>query len=267
MKSGTNWLCRILNCHADINCIGEFHWESFFQALDNNVERIAPNRRNLLDDTVRPEVKQMVQRCLIQLAGKPVIWIGDRTPTTIAPIAMDSCPHFVMVRDFRDVIVSRMFHLYNHPRVTRVFEKSPVMARRLAEFQKNKWYFRDHADELLDNEEIVRDSAREWKSFIESDDATIKSNPDLQVCRVRYEELHCDFESVVQSLFQFLGLDVPKLKASVTPGHDTEDPAILNRKGIVGDWEKYMTDQVKSWINEEIFESLESLSIVHSVDW
>ena len=40
MKSGTNWLCRLLNLHPDISCAGEFHWQNiagpFVSNLDNS---------------------------------------------------------------------------------------------------------------------------------------------------------------------------------------------------------------------------------------
>lgn len=267
MKSGTNWLCRILNCHPDIDCIGEFHWESFYQALDQNVANIAPKRRQTLDEAVRPELEQMVRRSLSKLATPSARWIGDRTPTTIAPIVISDAVHFVAVRDFRDVIVSRMFHLYSHPRVTGVFDKYPEMKQRLTQFEANPWYFREHPEELIDNEEIVRTSAREWKQFLMSDQETIVNNSKLKVLRIKYESLHLNFAQQADQMFNSLELDTPTLPSAVRPGHAEEKPNALNRKGQVGDWENYLGAEAKRWINEELSDQLQELGYIQSIQW
>ena len=267
MKSGTNWICRILKSHPEVDCIGEFHWESFYRALDQNIARIAPKRRETLDHAVRPELEQMVRRSLTKLSTKPALWIGDRTPTTIDPVVISDAVHFVAVRDFRDVIVSRMFHLYSHPRVTGVFDKYPKMKTRLEKFEANPWYFRDNPNELVDNEEIVRTSAREWKAFLHSDRKTIEANPKLEILKVKYESLHQDFDGQVKQMFDLLGLSVPDLPDSVRPGHAEEKPNSLNRKGEVGDWRNYLNDQTKRWINDELLDELMELGYVQSIQW
>jgi len=124
MKSGTNWMCRLLNQHPDVHCIGEFHWETFYRALHQNVQRIAPRRRKQLEKTVRVYLEQMIRNSLIELSGGSASVIGDRTPTTIEPVVM-AVPHIVMERNFRDVIVSRMYHLFNNHSV---LEKTRVIS-------------------------------------------------------------------------------------------------------------------------------------------
>lgn len=269
MKSGTNWVCRILNQHPEIHCIGEFHWENFFRTLDRNVQNVAPRRQPRLNDVVRPQLEQMVQRCLTEMARPDASWIGDRTPTTIEPVVISNAPHIVVQRDFRDVIVSRMFHLYNHPRVTNVFENFPEMKRRLEQFEKNRWYFRDHPTELLDNETIVRDSAREWCQFIDSDRQTSQQHPETPILFVKYEDLHTEFSTSVATLMEFLELSPVDISKDLTPGHDAENPDEANRKGQVGDWRNYMRDDVRAWIQEEAGDHLQSLGYIESsrADW
>lgn len=267
MKSGTNWVCRILNQHPDIDCIGEFHWETFFRTLQQNVSNVAPQRRERIDSVVRPELELMVKRCLESLARPDTNWIGDRTPTTIAPVVMTEAPHIVVVRDFRDVIVSRMFHLYNHPRVTSVFDNFPQMKKRLDQFQQNRWHFRDHPEQLLDNEEIVRDSAREWSEFLDSDLETCRDNAELPVLHVSYEQLHANFESESNRLFAALGLKAPDISNEVRPGHEVENPDQPNRKGQIGDWKNYLNDNAKRWIQAEAGTHLQRLGYIQSADW
>ena len=252
MKSGTNWLCRILKCHPLIDCVGEFHWESFYGALNANANRIAPKRKDNYLQTVSPHLETMIKESLIQFADPNAVWIGDRTPTTISPIAITDAPHFVIVRDIRDVVVSRMFHLFSHPRITTVFDQYPEMKIKLEHFQNDHWYFRNNPGELLNNEEIVRNSAREWAAFIEADDKTHHERPELSVLRLRYEDLHENFEASTKSLFQFIGESAPSdFPDRIRPGLTEESPTKLNRKGIVGDWQNYMDDQCQSWIVEE----------------
>ena len=259
MKSGTNWLCRILRHHPEVDCVGEFHWETFYQALKANANRINPKRKQQYQTVVQANLESLVQRSLSQFAEPDALWIGDRTPTTLQPVILTDAPHFVIVRDFRDVIVSRMFHLYNHPRVTSVFDHYPEMKRRLEKYQDDQWYFRQHPEELLANEEIIRTSAKEWSQFLASDEATMLDNPQLRVLRIKYEQLHSEFNSTVGSIFEFLGLDAPtSFPERLTPGIEVEAPGELNRKGAVGDWKTYMNDTCLGWIEEEAGEQLQN---------
>ncbi len=268
MKSGTNWLCRLLKVHPAIDCVGEFHWESFFHALRDNTRRIAPRRQDRLDEVIRPRLEQMVKQCLIEFAAVGATVIGDRTPTTIAPVILPGVPHLVMIRDCRDVLVSRMFHLFNHPRVTGVFDRFPEMQRRRMQFEKDHWYFRDRPEELLAHEGIVRDSAREWAQHQIADRETVDRHPSLPVRLVRYEELHADFDSQCRRLFDFLQLEPPQsLPDALRPGHDAEQPDRPNRKGQVGDWRHYMTDQAKKWINLEAGPELIRQGYIDSESW
>ena len=269
MKSGTNWVCRLLKFHPDIDCVGEFHWETFFHALEAIVANIAPARQQSLENTVRPELESMIKRCLVRIAAESAILIGDRTPTTLAPVVLSDAPQIVIIRDFRDVIVSRMFHLYNHPRVTQVFNRFPEMQIRLERFQQNPWFFRDHSPELLANEEIVRDSAREWANHQQSDRDTVQSDRDLAVKFIRYEELHADFERQARSLFDFLDVPSEQLQfpAALRPGHANENPNQLNRKGLVGDWRHFMTEPARRWINQEAGQEMIRQGYIRSTNW
>ena len=250
MKSGTNWMCRLLNQHPLVHCVGEFHWESFFHAAQSNVNRIAPKRRQQLEKTLQNQLQQMVRSSLIELSGQSSGLIGDRTPTTIAPIVLH-VPHIVMVRDFRDVMVSRMFHLFNNPRVTGIFDRDPIMAQRLKHFQTDCWYFQKNPEQLLDCEETVCNSAADWSRHMQADRDTVIEHPDLPVLFVKYEALHSNFKTELAKVFEFLELQMPAtIPDRLTPGHDVENPSSLNRKGQVGDWKNYANDRALDWFKE-----------------
>jgi hypothetical protein len=268
MKSGTNWVCRLLNCHPEIDCRGEYHWETMYQAIEETVSRVAPQRQERLREVIQNEYAQLVERCLIEFARSGVKWVGDRTPTMIEPVVLPNALQVVVQRDFRDVIVSRLFHLYSRPRVTTIFERDSKMAHRLVKFQQDPWYFRDHTEELLDCEEVVRQSARDWRAHLHSDQLAIQARPDLKILVIRYEELHARFDEQVRRLFQFFSLTPPEsIPVSLRPGHEQENPCGLDRKGIVGDWQNYITDRARNWINDELGDTLVRMGYASSTDW
>jgi hypothetical protein len=210
----------------------------------------------------------MVCNCLVEFATPGAALIGDRTPTTIDPVILTGAPHIVMVRDCRDVLVSRMFHLFNHPRVTGIFERYPEMQQRLLQFQQDRWFFRNRPEELLAHEEIVRDSARQWARHQVADRECVTRHPALPVRFIKYEDLHADFDTQVRSLFDFLQIQPPtSLPDVLRPGHDSEQPDRPNRKGKVGDWKQYMTDQAQDWIHQEAGQELIRQGYVDSDGW
>jgi len=151
-----------------------------------------------------------------------------------------------------------------------VFDRFDDMKARLDAFQKDPWYFRDHPQELLSNEEVVRESMRWWTEHLRSDRQTAASHPTLRVLTLKYEDFHSDIESNRNRMYDFLEVD-PNQAAAVPeqlmPVLDQERPNEFNRKGQIGDWKNYMTNQSKVWINEEAGEELIRNGYVQSLDW
>jgi hypothetical protein len=270
MKSGTNWVSNLLNLHPRISCIGELHLESLYQTLQKDLRLLPIMTDAHVRRVVRNQFQEMVRKTLIQLARPGTTVIGERTPHTLAPLVIKGARQITITRDARDVLISRMFHLYNFPEVSRVFDRFPEMRERLARFRENPWYFRDHPDELLANEEVVRESMRWWREHHESDRRTIARHAGLRVLFIRYEDCHRDVEGVRRSLYRFLGCDpgeAAPLPLSLRPSLGEERPNEFNRKGQIGDWKNYMTDKARRWINQECGEELIRQGYVKSLDW
>jgi len=270
MKSGTNWVGNLLNLHPEISCVGELHLQSIYEVVQRDMRTLPIMANRHVRHVLRGNLQGMLRQTLIDLADPEASLIGERTPHTLKPLTIKGAPQITLVRDARDVLVSRFYHLYNYPEVSRVFQRFPELQPQLNEFTNNQWYFRDHPEKLLSNEEMVRESMRWWREHLESDRKTIATHPNLPVLTLRYEDFHSDIQASRRRMYSFLDVDpdvAAEIPPSLMPGLKEEQPDQFNRKGQVGDWENYVTDQVKDWIKDEIGEELIRQGYAESLDW
>ena len=270
MKSGTNWLGSLLGSHEQISCVGEFHWEDIVARFNSNMAELPLFQNEEYRERVRVHFEDMIKRCLVDAAEPGATLIGDRTPHTIVPVTLRNVPYITIVRDGRDVLVSRAFHLYNETGVHRLFQRIPEMAETHKAFQADPWFFQKHPEKLLCHETMVRESMGWWRDHIRSDLEAIERYPKLKVRIVRYEDLHEDTDAEREKLFQFLDVDptrAAKIKGSLKPGFKKERPTEFLRKGAIGDWKNYFTDDTKLWFKEEAGEALIQQGYADSMDW
>ena len=270
MKSGTNWVGNLLNLHPEISCVGELHLQSIYQTIQSDLRKLPIMDDRRVRHVLRGNLQGMLRQTLVDLADPKATVIGERTPHTLKPLAIKDAPQITLVRDGRDVLVSRIFHLYNYPSVSRVFDRFPELRETQAAFQDDEWYFRDHPEKLLANEEMVRESMRWWSEHLESDRHTISTHPQLRVLSRKYEDFHTEIEASRRAMYAFLQVDPEAAAAipeSLLPGFSEERPNEFNRKGQVGDWQNYITDDAKKWIKEEAGEELVRQGYATSQDW
>ena len=261
MKSGTNWLGTLLSSHQDISVVGEFHWQTLFNQFKKQFDNLPIYQINdALGPFVMQELQSLFQKGLDQLADPSASLVGDRTPTTIEPLIFEDTPTVSIIRDGRDVLVSRAFHLHNYPDVHRLFKRIPRMGRDHESFKADPWFFKKNPERLLRHELMVRESVRWWKEHLERDQQTIEQHPNAKIEFVKYEDLHADTFQVRKRLFEFLDVDpdkATKIEGVIAPGFANESPNEFLRKGKVGDWKNYFTDEVNQWFVEEAGETLE----------
>lgn len=270
MKSGTNWLGKILSTHPEIECVGEFHWQNIYAAFRKNLRTLPlfqddPDYRR----SVQHLFEDFVRNCLDKAAPNAK-FVGERTPTTLDPLFLPDAPHISIIRDGRDILVSRAFHLFNYPEVHKLFDRIPEMREDFEKFQANPWFFKEHPEMLLRHETMVKESCRWWCEHFESDRKTLDEQPFLKVHFVRYEQLHEDVERERQSMFEFLGVDptaAEPVAGEIKPGFTKERPNEFFRKGKTGDWTNYFTDETKAWFKEVAGEELIRQGYAESNDW
>ena len=271
MKSGTNWLGSLLSSHRAVSCVGEFHWQQQASVVDRSITEMPIYQENeALSVRYRDHFESMVKAVLNSAAEPKASLIGDRTPHTIEPIILRGVPHISIIRDGRDMLVSRAFHLYNQPQTHRLFERVPELAKTLEAFQADPWFFKKNPEQLLNCETLVHESARWWKEHLEQDRRTVEENPDLPVQFVRYEDLHADVEGEREKLFRFLKVDPRKaapIEGVLKPGFEKERPDEFLRKGAVGDWKNYFTEDSKNWFKEMAGEELITQNYCQNDSW
>lgn len=246
-KSGTTWLQKILDAHPAIACAGEGH---FVERIVNPMVRLLRDynaKLKQVDERVfqgeapyqplgEGEIVRIVRGMVIKLMlrqqpAESIAWLGDKTPRYTENlkelrILFPSARFVHIVRDPRDVAVSRLFH-----------------AKR-AGYQDALTAGSDTYYEMIGN------AASSWaqhngnvEKFAEANVANAKA-----LHQIRYEALLMDFDGVAAEVFTFLEIDSgPAVVATIKDATDferlsgrkqgEEDPASFFRKGIAGDWE------------------------------
>ena len=262
MKSGTNWVCNLLNLHPEISCVGEFHWEKIVRPFEENLAQRSMLQRRNVTGRVRARLERLIKETMLDLTTAEAICVGDRTPSEIEPFFLTDASYLSVIRDGRDVLVSRAFHLLARPERAKRFEKDPKMAALLSSFEKNPNYFEEYPEQLLTSRRFIASSAKMWVRIIRSDQATAQQHSETPICFVRYEELHAHTERVRNEMYQFLGVnpeDAAPLNDETTPSFKEENPLSLYRCGKVGDHRRYWTDEAETVFLREAGDLLREL--------
>lgn len=277
MRSGTNWLGSLLNLHPRIMVDGEFHLEMLKDALNRfTSETWSMGSREPMRTIAAEWFEELVRRMVATVVAKRpgAEWLCDKTPAPVDQF-LPGAPHIVIVRDGRDVATSWTFHQlriggpFSEPHRT-------LMADLRERFKADPGMFGSSPELLFSCEEWVRACGRGWaryiKNHLEMMEKVRAGEFDGAIKVVRYEDLHEDTEGQRRGLYEFLGLDPSQArplseKSKTVAGFGREDPTSFYRKGEVGDWRNYATDDFKRWFKEEAGEMLVAMGYERDAGW
>ncbi|QDV71511.1 Sulfotransferase domain protein [Rosistilla carotiformis] len=261
-KSGTNWLCNLMNLHPQVRCCGEFHFPTLFRGLLGEQEDLtALLKKNENRPILEDRLHQMIRDLVVDVCG-PARLCGDRTPCPLRSLIIPDSKTLYITRDGRDAMVSWTYHSMNLD-----IEEWPEMKAKVKQVQADPNYFETHKNELLSCEQSVRAFAAQWNAVV-CDDFDVMRAADrgeipLDYHWVRYEDLHRDTLARRDEIYRFLNLK-PKqaqpLTAKTEAGFGngkTNRPHHFYRRGCAGTWQEYFTDEQRNWFESEASEALQ----------
>jgi len=258
-RSGTNWVCNLLNLHPEITCVGEFHLKDFFsaQAKFLNVPFIA-NKADV--NWINNEFISFIEQIIKKHAGYNVL-CGDRTPCALSGMIIENKKYVLIHRDGRDCMVSWVYHL-----LRRGENLGADMKAKKALFMSDENYFEEHKNELL-NRYWIKKVASSWNLRVKQDFQTMqqvdKGEIDIHYHFIKYEDLLVNTEQFRNELYLFLGLKSDKAEAlndNTTPGFELHRPMQHNRIGIAGRWKEYFSEELLNCFEQHAIDALKLLN-------
>jgi len=239
-KSGTTWMAKLLSSHKELFC-SSYEYIPFHQ--DRDVQYTVASRQVsawlqvALEERTRKLFKNgLIMSLICECKTLSARKLGDKSTRQNASLILEAFPKsqvIVMLRDFRDCVVSQAF----------------------MESKYETWdgYFTGPEMEALDNQFLRNyltnyESQKDFEMWVK----LVSERPD-QVMIVRYEEIKSKPEATLKRVFEFLGVNsadsivaqclqkntFQKLSGGRKPGE--ADASHFYRKGIVGDWRNYFS--------------------------
>jgi len=289
-RSGTHWMDAVLKLHPKAWIDGEYRFES----LHNSLHDLTGKFWHVCSrEPMRSQAVASFQRTLREILGSSSAnrpgaqWVGDRTPRPVR-VFLPGAPHFLIIRDQRDIMVSWAHQELNNGGFNYAdggFEQEFGAIR--AEFLADPDFFKKHPEALLGCERWLRRLAGRWRRHLRVDMECLKKidegmieempgvgpwNWQARVHVVRYENIHKDPEGQRAQIYRFLGLDPAEAgpisdETRTSPRIKQENPHGLFRKGEVGDWVRYFTDDVKKWFKDQANDTLVELGYEKDDRW
>lgn len=285
-RSGTHWLDGVFTLHPKIWIDGEYRFESLHNSLNDLTGRSwhACSREPMKSQAVRSFHRTVREIIGASSADRPgAMWLGDRTPRP-ARCFLPGAPHFLIIRDPRDVIVS-----WAHQEIKNAgfnyadgaFDAHFHDTR--AQFLADADFFNKNPELLLSHEPWMRRLAWRWRRHMRVDLDCLRKIDAGETsggiaggacrCRVvRYENIHKDPEGERNKLYRFLGVDPAEAgplsaETRTRPRLAQENPHGVFRKGEVGDWRRFFTPDVKRWFKDEANDTLVELGYEKDDRW
>ena len=285
-RSGTHWMDGVLNLHPKIWIDGEYRFESLHNSLNDFTGRSWHAGSN---EPMRSTAIECFHCTVKEIIGSSCVnrpeaqWLGDRTPRP-ARCFVPGAPHFLIIRDPRDVIVSWAHQEIKNGGFNYTDGGFDAHFHETREqFLADPAYFKKNPELLLSHERWLRRLAARCRRHMRVDLECLKLIDEGKTsggiaggasrCHVvRYENIHTDPEGERNKLYRFLGLDPAEAnplsdETKTKPRLAEENPHGLYRRGVVGDWVKHFTPSVRAWFKDEAADLLIELGYEKDVLW
>lgn len=303
-KSGTSWVMRLLDAHPEVMARGEGRFfgrsykrpdvkrmesatlqpsslhRAFLDAgylrawIERSVWTREGNAEAVLDELTAVSTQHILRRAL---EGTEKRLVGDKTPflseeTIVELAALTDDAHVLhVIRDGRDVAVSAMHHLWNHPLdLGGRFDLAPDEMTIRERYRADPQRFLESGESIFTEQRIVA-LAHSWQTNVSRTIANGRKLLGDHYTEVRFERLASHPIAETQRLLGVLGADFrPSLVARCVEqakferfsggrAVGTEDSTAFVRKGIVGDWKGVFTERDHGLFEEEAGELLAEL--------
>jgi len=303
-KSGTSWVMRLLDAHPEVMARGEGRFfgrsykrpdvkrmesatlqpsslhRAFLDAeylrawIERSVWTRDGDAEAVLDELVAVSTRHILRQAL-EGTGKRLV--GDKTPflseETIIELAWlaDDAQVIHVIRDGRDVAVSAMHHLWNHPLdLGGGLDLAPDEAKIRERYRTDPKRFLEAGESIFTERRIVA-LAHSWQTNVSRAIANGRELLGDRYTEVRFERLASHPIAETQRLLGVLGADARPGTAArcvelarferFSGGRavGTEDSTAFTRKGIVGDWKGVFTERDRRLFEEEAGELLAEL--------
>lgn len=285
-RSGTHWMDGVLKLHPKVWIDGEYRFESLHNSL---VDLTSKGWHACYREPMRSQAVASFHRTIKEIVGSSwsmrpgAEWLGDRTPRPIRCF-LPGAPHFLIIRDPRDVIVSWAHQEIKNAAFNYTDGGFDAHFRdHRVQFLADPKYFEKNPQFLLGHEPWMRRLAGRWRRHMRVDLECLKkmdagessggiAGGPARCLVVRYENIHKEPEVQRAKLYRFLGLDPIEAgplsaETKTKPKLAVENPHGVYRKGAVGDWVSYFTDDVKRWFKDQANDTLVELGYETDDKW
>ena len=267
VRSGTNWLSRLVNLHPEINCQGEFHLYPFkqfqrqYKQTFNSGSCIYQNEKDaILNAEFNRFVKNIIRR---YCEGDKYTLVGNRTPAGLNDMWLPHAKHLVISRDGRSVVTSWFQHIMKN-NILGDINRFPKLKENKRLFDKDKKHFLKNPHDLLTSEGFFKEIVKRWSDRVIADNrvATSADNGEigLDYHWVKYENLHMAPVQRRKEIYQYLGVDPDKanpIDDKNMPAYNAKKANDINNRGTISGWQNFFTPKQDAWFAEIAGQAME----------
>lgn len=270
----------------------QYHWKNELLAQQtfltrNYISTLVRDKEKAeyLSEYIKPLIRATIQSILVDDGGAKKAY-GTKAYTDLEQLLhiFPNAKIITIIRDGRDVVVSKRFHALRMKVFFHGDEKyhfhylwnKSVFLRKVLSKLNQKWIFLNekHFKNLNESRNLLSSEAlkkytTEWASIVEYILKVQKTHPE-NILSIHYSKLYNQTEEELHRVFDFLGVQASEgllkeiIRSSQLPQKEKDS---FFRKGGSGDWKNYFVENHKSIFKELAGSTLIQLGFEQNDDW